>query len=99
MTKLLTPERIAELTSFHVDSVYRWLRAGEIPGATKIGGRWRVSQQGYEAWIGVEGGATATNERSAEPSFGPALSTTTPSKVSSLASWRALRPEVKEDTR
>jgi excisionase family DNA binding protein len=38
----LTPEEWADLLRVHRQTVYRELRAGNLPGVIKIGNQWRI---------------------------------------------------------
>jgi excisionase family DNA binding protein len=38
----LTPEELADLLRVHRQTVYRELRAGNLPGVIKIGNQWRI---------------------------------------------------------
>lgn len=44
MTMTMTPKEFAEYIGVTRRTVYRWIRAGRLPGAEakKIGGRWRI---------------------------------------------------------
>lgn len=39
---MITPSELARLYPFHYKSWMRWLRAGRVPGAGKVAGRWLV---------------------------------------------------------
>lgn len=41
---LLTISETAELVEVSAETCYRLARRGELPGARKIGGKWRVSR-------------------------------------------------------
>ncbi len=47
----LTAAEVSEQIRFSVGRVYRLARAGRIPGAVKIGGRYRFSRKKLEAWL------------------------------------------------
>jgi hypothetical protein len=49
--KLLTPEQAAERTQLCPATIRRLCVRGEIPGATKLAGRWRIPEDGYAQWI------------------------------------------------
>jgi excisionase family DNA binding protein len=38
----LTPEELADLLRVHRQTIYRELRAGNLPGVIKIGNQWRI---------------------------------------------------------
>jgi excisionase family DNA binding protein len=43
LPRFLTPRQLAEELGVHRQTVYSWLYDGDrIPGARKIGGRWRI---------------------------------------------------------
>jgi len=47
---IMTPKEIARYLGFHLVTVYRLLKRGEIP-ATKIGGQWRFKRDILDAWL------------------------------------------------
>ena len=85
MTKLLSPNDLVELTGLHLDTIYGCIKRGLFPGAVKLAGRWRIPREDYEAWIAGEG-----VERRPSPSYRART------KVTTLADWRALRPDKEE---
>lgn len=46
--RYLTPQEFADEISFHRETLYRKLKQGEIPGARKVGGRWRIPRWALE---------------------------------------------------
>jgi excisionase family DNA binding protein len=46
--KYLAPEEVAVALSVTRQTVYNWMRSGELP-ATKIGRTWRVTEQDINA--------------------------------------------------
>lgn len=48
--KFLTVEEVAGTFGVNPTTVYRLIRAREIP-AIKIGGQWRFSQPALDAWV------------------------------------------------
>jgi len=40
----LTPEKVAKILDVNIETVYRWLNKGVLPGV-KIGGLWRVRKE------------------------------------------------------
>lgn len=44
MKKLLTAEQVAEHLQIQLQSIYKWLRNGYLPGI-KIGRRWRIREK------------------------------------------------------
>jgi len=49
-TGIMTPKDIAKYLGFHLVTVYRLLKKGEIP-ATKIGGQWRFKRDVVDHWL------------------------------------------------
>lgn len=47
----LTPEQAAEALQVSVITIRRKCAAGEIPGATKATGHWRIPEQGFHQWL------------------------------------------------
>jgi putative molybdopterin biosynthesis protein len=43
LSQLMTPQEVADYLRVHVLTIYRYIKAGEIPAA-KIGGRYRIDQ-------------------------------------------------------
>ena len=46
-----TAAEVSEQIRFSVGRIYRLARSGRIPGAIKIGGRYRFSRKKFEAWL------------------------------------------------
>lgn len=42
LPRFLSPKQFAEELQAHRQTIYVKLRAGEIPGARKVGGRWKI---------------------------------------------------------
>ncbi len=42
LPRWLTAEQFAEQMQLHRKTCYRKMRAGEVPGAKKVGGTWRI---------------------------------------------------------
>lgn len=55
MTKFLTITDVAELLRLSERTTYAMLREGGIPGAAKVGGKWRVDQAKLLAWMEAGG--------------------------------------------
>lgn len=51
----LTIEEVAELLRLSERSVYSMARSGKLPGAAKVGQKWRVNRAALLAWM-AEGG-------------------------------------------
>jgi excisionase family DNA binding protein len=49
--QFLTPEQIAERTQLCAATIRRLCARGEIPGATKLVGQWRIPEDGYMQWV------------------------------------------------
>ena len=50
MDKVMTVREVAEFLRIHSTTVYRLLKADNIP-AFKVGSDWRFSLQAVEAWV------------------------------------------------
>lgn len=48
-----------------------WAKRGELPGATLIGGRWRVKTRVVDRWIDVVGAAIQRKRSAPRPPFRP----------------------------
>ena len=48
---LLTPAHVAEMTQLSEATILRLARNGELPGARKLGGSWRVVEPTFLAWL------------------------------------------------
>jgi len=49
-TQIMTPKEAAKYLGFHLVTVYRLLKKGEVP-ATKIGGQWRFKKDVLDNWL------------------------------------------------
>lgn len=49
-TQIMTPKEAAKYLGFHLVTVYRLLKKGEVP-ATKIGGQWRFKKDVLDSWL------------------------------------------------
>jgi len=49
-TQIMTPKEAAKYLGFHLITVYRLLKKGELP-ATKIGGQWRFKKDVLDRWL------------------------------------------------
>lgn len=54
LPRFLDAKQFAEEIGFHRETLYRMLKGGDIPGAKKIGGRWRIPRWALEE-IGTPG--------------------------------------------
>jgi excisionase family DNA binding protein len=50
--RFLTAQELANRIRCHRETVYEMLQGGEVPGARKIGGRWRIPEKAVDE-IGV----------------------------------------------
>ena len=51
MPECLTIHEVAKLLRLGERTTYTMLREGRIPGAAKVGGKWRVSRAKLIAWM------------------------------------------------
>ena len=49
-TQIMTPKEAAKYLGFHLVTIYRLLKKGEVP-ATKIGGQWRFKKDILDDWL------------------------------------------------
>ena len=49
--RMMTVAEVAEALHCSRATVYHLLRAGQIPGAFRIGTDWRISSDKFEEWI------------------------------------------------
>ena len=49
-TQIMTPKEAAKYLGFHLVTIYRLLKKGEVP-ATKIGGQWRFKKDVLDEWL------------------------------------------------
>jgi len=50
LERLLSPDEIADATGLHYQSVLDFIRRGDLR-ALKIGNRWKIRPEDYEAWL------------------------------------------------
>ena len=50
LTQIMTPKEAAKYLGFHLVTIYRLLKKGEVP-ATKIGGQWRFKKDVLDTWL------------------------------------------------
>ena len=48
--EFIEPKEAAELLAVNLETIYRWLNSGKLPG-TKIGGLWRIRRSAIERLI------------------------------------------------
>lgn len=68
MPDYLTISEVAQLLRLGERTVYEMQRGGRIPGAAKVGGKWRVDRRKLVAWMAAgaelaEGDDAPTNEQ------------------------------------
>ena len=49
-TQIMTPKEAAKYLGFHLVTIYRLLKKGQVP-ATKIGGQWRFKKDILDDWL------------------------------------------------
>ncbi|HOG23489.1 MAG: Helix-turn-helix domain protein [Candidatus Omnitrophica bacterium ADurb.Bin292] len=49
-SQIMTPKEAAKYLGFHLVTIYRLLKKGEVP-ATKIGGQWRFKKDVLDSWL------------------------------------------------
>jgi excisionase family DNA binding protein len=49
-SQIMTPKEAAKYLGFHLVTIYRLLKKGEVP-ATKIGGQWRFKKDVLDTWL------------------------------------------------
>ncbi len=49
-SQIMTPREAAKYLGFHLVTIYRLLKKGEVP-ATKIGGQWRFKKDILDEWL------------------------------------------------
>jgi excisionase family DNA binding protein len=59
----LTVEELAKLLRFNRKTLYDALSRGEIPGARRIGGTYRISRDAVLAWFGSAQGRVSRSRR------------------------------------
>ena len=62
MTEYLTIQEVCKLLRLGERTVYAMCRSGELAGAVKVGGQWRVDHAKLSAWLD-QGGAAKDKER------------------------------------
>ena len=50
MEKIYTMEEVAELSKFHLNSVYRHIRTGKLK-AHRVGGVWRITETNLKEYL------------------------------------------------
>jgi hypothetical protein len=49
--EFITPQAAARESSYTDRAIVRWCNAGAIPGAERIGSRWRLSRAGWNLFV------------------------------------------------
>lgn len=52
----LTVNEVAEMLKVDIETVYRWLKTGKLPGA-KVGGAWRIRKSDIDNMFEMKSGA------------------------------------------
>ena len=60
MDQYLTIQEVCALLRLSERTIYRMCREGDLPGAAKVGGSWRVRRANLEAWLAAGGEAPAS---------------------------------------
>lgn len=66
MGEYLTISEVCEKLRLAERTVYEIVRNGRLPGATKVGGSWRINREALEAWLKAGGEAVPTKKRAAQ---------------------------------
>ena len=59
----LTISEVCEKLRLAERTVYEMVRNGRLPGATKVGGSWRIKTEVLEAWLKAGGEAAPAKKR------------------------------------
>ena len=57
MDEYLTIAEVCDKLRLAERTVYEMVRSGRLPGATKVGGSWRINRQVLEEWLAAGGEA------------------------------------------
>ncbi len=63
MGEYLTISEVCEKLRLAERTVYEMVRNGRLPGATKVGGSWRIKTEVLEAWLEAGGEAASARKR------------------------------------
>ncbi len=58
MFEFLTLKEVMTILRIGERTAYELCRTGQMGGAVKVGGQWRVEKQKFKAWVCKGGGAT-----------------------------------------
>lgn len=64
MFEFLTLREITKMLRIGERTAYELCRTGQLGGAVKVGGQWRVEKKRFQAWVQKGGGPT---EEASEP--------------------------------
>jgi excisionase family DNA binding protein len=53
----LTLDEVADILRIGKRTAYELARTGQLGGATKVGGSWRILKEGFDKWVRQGGGA------------------------------------------
>ncbi len=59
----LTLDEVAAILRIGKRTAYELARNGQLGGATKVGGSWRILKDEFDKWVRQGGGASANNRR------------------------------------
>ena len=51
MPEVMTPQQVQDLLQISSATFFRWIKAGQLPGAIKIGDSWRVMRDQLKAYL------------------------------------------------
>ncbi|HSK11491.1 MAG TPA: response regulator [Vicinamibacterales bacterium] len=101
--RLLTTEEVLEYLHVNLRTVYRWVKAGQLP-ATRVGRQWRFRKSDLDAWLegqrtpgGPRQPATAAGSR--QPARPIARSEVRPEVRPGHRPWRILVVDEEDDSR
>ena len=61
MKDIMTLQEAAEYLQVHEMTLYRWAKRGLVPGAVKLGGRWRIQRAKLEQGLFGEAAGICTS--------------------------------------
>lgn len=62
----LTLDEVAEILRIGKRTAYELARTGQLGGATKVGGSWRILTSEFDKWVRQGGGASAPGRGAGE---------------------------------
>lgn len=57
MAEFLTLREVSKLLRIGERTAYELCRTGQLGGAIKVGGQWRIEREAFARWVGQGGGA------------------------------------------